>query len=204
MASAAQVLANQANSKRSTGPTSAAGKQRSAANATKHGPSASFRALPHEDQQDFDELREDLIKEYEPADNHRVYLVEQLAKTWWTVARIQRLETRAFEHLAGLLEPTPDDPDSMIIANMFKSNPNALTTLQRYLLQNQNLYSKLRRELEKAQQSQNEANHIEDLCKLSEEARQQMREIPFPEFPLQTPSTAPSLPFSANSALSPV
>jgi hypothetical protein len=166
MATPAQVLANKANAQLSTGPRTPEGRARSAANSTSHGLSAAFRVLPHEDQEDFDELVEDLVKEHEPSSCHQVYLVEQIAKTWWTVARAQRLETRALEYLAGLLEPSPDDPDSMIIAKMFKSNPNAFTTIQRYLTQNQNHYNKLWRELKAAKQIENEAKYVDGLSKV--------------------------------------
>ena len=180
MATQAQVLANQANAQLSTGPRTEEGRTRSAANATKHGLSAAFRVLPHEDQEDFDELLEDLVKEHQPSTCHQVYLVEQIAKAWWTVARAQRLETRAMEHLAGLLEPSPDDPDSMIVANMFKSNPNALTTLQRYLTQNQNHYHRLWRELKTAKQLENEAKYVDSLSKV---VTRTMLEAPLPDHP---------------------
>ena len=52
-----------------------------------------------------------------------------------------------------------------IVANMFKSNPNALTTLQRYLAQNQGLYNKLWRELKAAKQIENEATYARTLVR---------------------------------------
>ena len=166
MATQAQIIANHANAQKSTGPKTPEGKAASSANSTKHGLSGAFRVLPHEDQEDFDELLDDLIKEHEPASCHQVYLVEQLAKTWWTVARAERLETRALEHLAGLLEPDPSDPDTLIIANMFKANPNAFVTLQKYVAQSQNAYQKIWRELKAAKQIENEAKYADSLSKV--------------------------------------
>jgi hypothetical protein len=165
MATQAQILANQANAQLSTGPRTEDGRARSAANATKHGLSGAYTVLPHEDQDEFDELLENLRNEHRPTTHHQAYLIDQLAKTWWAVSRAQRLEARAFEHLAGVLEPSPGDPDSMIVAKMFKSNPNAINTLQRYITQNQNQYNKLWRELKAAKQIENEAIYANTLVR---------------------------------------
>ena len=157
MASAAQILANQANAQKSTGPQTPEGRAKSAANSTKHGLSSAFRVLPHEDQDEFDTLLAILREEHKPATEHQRFLVDQLAKTQWTLARAQRLETRAFEHLAGFLEADPSDADAIIIAAMFKTNPNALATIQRYGAQSQNAYHKISRELKASKEIQNEA-----------------------------------------------
>jgi hypothetical protein len=152
MASAAQILANQTNAQLSTGPTSSAGKARSATNATKHGLSSAFRVLPHEDQDEFDDLLDRAREDNEPATEHQAFLVEQMVKTHWLLVRAQRLEARAFEYLAGLLVADQSDPDSLIITKMFETNPNALTTLQRYAAQAEKSYYKAERELRAAQQ----------------------------------------------------
>jgi hypothetical protein len=55
MATTAQILANQQNAQKSTGPRSPEGKAASAQNAAKHGLSSAFRVLQHEDQDEFDQ-----------------------------------------------------------------------------------------------------------------------------------------------------
>ena len=163
MATPAQILANQANAQLSTGPRTEEGRARSAANSTKHGLSSAFRVLPHEDQDEFNDLLDKAREDHEPSTEHQAFLVEQMVKTHWLMARAQRLETRAFEHLAGLLTADPDDPDSIIITKMFEMNPNALTTLQRYAAQAEKSYYKAFRELKASKQIQNEANYISGL-----------------------------------------
>ena len=160
MATQAQVLANQANAQLSTGPRTEEGRARSAANATKHGLSSAFRVLPHEDQDEFNDLLDKAREDHEPATEHQAFLVEQMVKTHWLLVRAQRLEMRAFEYLAGLLTADPDDPDSMIVTKMFETNPNALTTLQRYAAQAEKSYYKAFRELKASKQIQNEADFI--------------------------------------------
>ncbi len=160
MSTEAQLEANARNAQASTGPRTDAGKAASSRNATKHGLSAAFAVLPHENQQEFDELIEDVRAEHQPVNNHQTFLTQQLAKTWWLLARAQRLEAKAFEHLAGFIEEPEDDPDARIVAALFKSNPSALTTLQRYSAQAERSYYKAYRELKLAKQIQNEANAV--------------------------------------------
>ena len=171
MATTAQILANQANAQKSTGPQTPEGRAKSAANSMKHGLSSAFRVLPHEDQDEFDTLVALLREENKPTTEHQRFLVDQLAKTQWTLSRAQRLEARAFEHLAGFLESDPSDPDSTIVENMFKTNPNALATIQRYVVQSQNAYHKLWRELSASKQIENEAKHVDALQSMSKPVR---------------------------------
>jgi hypothetical protein len=163
MATPAQILANQANAQLSTGPRTEEGRARSAANATKHGLSSAFRVLPHEDQDEFNDLLDKAREDHAPATEHQAFLVEQMVKTHWLLARAQRLEARAFEYLAGHLVADRDDPDSVIITKMFESNPNALMTLQRYAAQAEKSYYKAFRELKASKQIQNEADYISNM-----------------------------------------
>jgi hypothetical protein len=158
MATAAQILANQHNAQHSTGPRSEAGKAASSQNAAKHGLSAAFRVLAHEDQSEFNDLLATLRDEQQPANEHQAFLVEQLAKTHWLLSRAQRLEAVAFDHLAGT-ELDPADPDSAIILNMFKTNPNILNTLQRHAAAAERSYYKAFRELAASRKIQNEADY---------------------------------------------
>lgn len=188
MASPAQILANRENAKASTGPKSPEGKAASARNATTHGLSAAFAVLAHEDQADFNELLEDLIAEHRPATQHQRFLTEQLAKSWWLLCRAQRLEAKAFNFLAQLdPQPNPDDPDSLIIHNMFKSNPTgAFATLQRYVTQSERSYHKTWRELKAAKQIQNEADYITGLSSVAH----RVVRSPLPGHPALTPEPA--------------
>jgi hypothetical protein len=77
MATTAQILANQQNAQKSTGPRSPEGKAASAQNAAKHGLSSAFRVLQHEDQGEFDQTLTTLRDEHNPATQHQVFLVEQ-------------------------------------------------------------------------------------------------------------------------------
>ncbi len=181
MASPAQIHANQQNAQHSTGPKTPEGIAASSRNATKHGLSSAFTVLAHEDQDEFDLLLIELREEHEPANLHQVTLVDQIAKSQWLLARAQRLETAAFNHLAGFQNEPDSDPDARIIESMFKTNPNALSLLQRYAAQAERSYYKAYRELKASKQIQNEADYV---AKLSEyNVTRRVMNAPMPDHP---------------------
>jgi hypothetical protein len=180
MATPAQIHANQQNAQKSTGPRSPEGKAASAQNAAKHGLASAFRVLQHEDQDEFGELLTSLRDEHQPATEHQAFLVEQLAKTHWILARAQRLETLAFDQLAGA-ELDPSDPDSAIIAKISETNPNVLSTLQRYAQNAERSYYKAFRELAASKKIQNEADYAASRLKAVFNA-------PLPDHPAYGPS----------------
>ncbi|MCX6622378.1 MAG: CopG family antitoxin [Acidobacteria bacterium] len=67
MSTTAQLLANQQNAARSTGPRTPEGKAASAANSTSHGLTGSFRLLPGEDIEEFRKLLAAYDTEFDPA-----------------------------------------------------------------------------------------------------------------------------------------
>lgn len=95
MATPAQIAANQANSQKSTGPTSAQGKARSSRNSFKHGLYAKDLVLPNEDPAELDQLRASLRAEHEPINTTEEMLVNDLAENFWRLRRMREFETRA-------------------------------------------------------------------------------------------------------------
>jgi len=95
MATPAQVAANQANSQKSTGPTSSAGKARSSRNSFKHGLYSKELVLPNEDPAELDQLRASLRAEHQPINTTEDMLVNDLAENFWRLRRMREFETRA-------------------------------------------------------------------------------------------------------------
>src|SRR5688500_17294474 len=87
MASAAQFTANYANAQKSTGPRSVEGKQRSSANRLRHGLTSAQVILPGEDAAEYDDLRQDLLDNYKPANATECTLVEEIAASSWRLLR---------------------------------------------------------------------------------------------------------------------
>ena len=93
MTTEAQIKANQQNAKKSTGPTSIEGKKRSSMNAVTHGILASITALPGEDQDVLDNLREGVLATYRPQDTMEQFLVDRIYKAM--VRQIRLCEAEA-------------------------------------------------------------------------------------------------------------
>lgn len=182
MATQAQITANRQNAQSSTGAKTQEGKAASSRNATKHGLSSSFNVLAHENQDEFDALLNRLEQEHKPSNHHQVFLVGQLGKTWWLLCRAQRLEAKAFDHMAGA-GFDEDDADGRIVTQMFKTNPNAYVSLQRYATQAERSYYKAYRELKAAKQIQNEADYIRRIDQDHSPAAQRIMTAPVPNHP---------------------
>jgi hypothetical protein len=110
MATKAQIAANRANSKKSTGPTSPEGKAKSALNAITHGFAAATHFLDGENPEDFYGLQASLVKEFQPATTMETILVEKIVHNQWLSLRAIRLQNDALRYrMESYLGETPHD-----------------------------------------------------------------------------------------------
>ena len=91
MCSAARLAANRRNAAASTGPKSAAGKQRVSQNARTHGLRAHSEILTPADQHEIAKITNEFAKDFESAQ------VAQLAKAYWNLKRFDALEDEVFD-----------------------------------------------------------------------------------------------------------
>ena len=91
MASPAQVKANRANSKLSTGPRTAEGKAHSSRNGTSHGLSAADVIVFPGEEQAFADLRTGLIQDLRPVGAHQLEVFDQLVYHAWNRRRVRGL-----------------------------------------------------------------------------------------------------------------
>jgi hypothetical protein len=96
MASLKQLKANKANAQKSTGPSTQAGKDRSRFNSRKHGLTAKLLVIGDEDPADFEELRAELMQQYDPRGSTECELVEYLAGLYWRLRRVPFFEAAVF------------------------------------------------------------------------------------------------------------
>jgi hypothetical protein len=96
-----RYLANRANTLRSTGPRTPAGKQRSSLNALRHGLTASSAVLPSEDRAAYDAHRRGFFDEYQPTTQTETQLVQEIADTAWRLNRIPSLEAALLDRAAN-------------------------------------------------------------------------------------------------------
>ena len=92
-----QLVANRRNALRSTGPVSAEGKLRSAANAIKHGIYSQTSVLFNEDREDYDRNIRAFIAKFEPQDDVERRLVERMADCEWRLIRARYIEAATLD-----------------------------------------------------------------------------------------------------------
>jgi hypothetical protein len=96
-----RYLANRANSLLSTGPRTAAGKQRSSQNALTHGLTSRSPVLATEDQAAYETHRRAFFDQYQPATPTETQLVQEIADTAWRINRIPALEAALLDRAAN-------------------------------------------------------------------------------------------------------
>jgi hypothetical protein len=100
MASAKQTAANAENAKKSTGPRSVKGKERTRYNALKHGLRCDLDVLPGENPAHFEAELGAWLAEWNPQDATRMRLVEKGMRSTWRLGRVFRAENALFTNLA--------------------------------------------------------------------------------------------------------
>jgi hypothetical protein len=100
---------NRANSQHSTGPRTAAGKQRSSQNALRHGLTARTPVLTSEDQTAYENHHRQFENEHKPANVTESQLVKELADTSWRLNRIPLLEADILNRVQSPA-PSPEPP----------------------------------------------------------------------------------------------
>ncbi len=93
MATAKQILANQANAQKSTGPKTEEGKAKSSLNHLSHGFTSNLFFVQGENQEEFQDLLWDLMQEHRPASTTEQILVEKMASNHWLSLRAIRLQS---------------------------------------------------------------------------------------------------------------
>jgi len=96
-----RVRANRANALHSTGPRTAAGKQRSSQNALTHGLTSRSPVLATEDSAAYQLHCRQLFDEYQPATPTETQLTQELADTAWRLNRIPLLEATLLDRAAN-------------------------------------------------------------------------------------------------------
>src|ERR1700722_9567592 len=103
MTSFRQIDANRRNARKSTGPTTGEGKQRSRCNAVRHGLTAETVIGALEDAQDYQAFEAAIVADYDAQSAVERELVLRLASLLWRLRRATTVETGLFEMQADQL-----------------------------------------------------------------------------------------------------
>jgi hypothetical protein len=107
MASEAQIQANRANSRKSTGPRTADGKAAVAQNALKHGLRAEQVVIKGEDPGEFESYRDQMLGELAPDGALEAMLAERAVGLAWRLRRAEQLQAEVFDTMLDEEENSP-------------------------------------------------------------------------------------------------
>lgn len=125
--------ASRRNGARSRGPVSAAGRERSAGNALKHGlRSSTVRLLGTENEAEFLALAAALHAELAPEGTLQEHLVGQIVLAIWRGRRSDRIETELFNFYLEKDRPLEPVPDFGLLVIRDRNGARALDALLRY------------------------------------------------------------------------
>jgi hypothetical protein len=88
-----KVLANRNNAKKSTGPRTENGKAWAKRNAVKHGLRAEYIITVGENKIEFEELKDQFVKELQPIDIISMQLVNRIVLTAWNLQRSDKIQS---------------------------------------------------------------------------------------------------------------
>jgi hypothetical protein len=97
MSTERQIAANRINATRSTGPRSPEGKAAVRFNALRYGLRAESLVLPRENSDEFHELCQSVIDEWQPQNTTEEMLVAEIAQSYWRLLRADFIERGHYE-----------------------------------------------------------------------------------------------------------
>jgi hypothetical protein len=128
---------NRANSQKSTGPRTEAGKNRSKLNALRHGLTGHTIVLPTEDQSAYQRHSQAFLAEYQPKGATETQLVQSLLDTSWQLNRAAAVETNLFS--LGITESEnrirashPEAENALAMALAYRENNRAFANIGVY------------------------------------------------------------------------
>ena len=96
MATPQQIDANRRNALKSTGPKTPQGKAVTSMNSLRHGLRARTVVLPGESREEFNQLCDDLEREWQPQSRTAQFYLEQMAVSQWKLTRMEKAEAVIF------------------------------------------------------------------------------------------------------------
>jgi hypothetical protein len=128
---------NRENARKSTGPRTEVGKQRSKLNALRHGLTGHTIVLPTEDHSAYQRHSQSFLDEYRPQGATETQLVQSLLDTSWQLNRAAAVETNLFS--LGITEMEdriranhPEAEDALAMALAFREHNRAFANIGTY------------------------------------------------------------------------
>jgi hypothetical protein len=167
MISDKQLEANRANSQKSTGPKTEAGKKRSSLNAVRHGLTGHVVVLPEEDLAAFNQLNTKLITELGIKGDHELELAKTYCMAVWNLQRAMAVQDTMFT--LGLMEQVgenlniedPQAHNAVTYAKTFRQESEAFSRITLYTQRLTNQSKALLKQLKEVQAERTHREHYE-------------------------------------------
>ena len=156
MATAKQIAASRANSQKSTGPRTTAGKAASRFNALKHGIHAQSQIMFSESAEDLAELAAEYHELHSPANPEERFLVDTLVNNEWRLRRLRCVEAELWRAASQLFVDTHEVQECRS-GDAFTGSGPAFERLQRIVNSCERHYRNARKDLQIAQASRADA-----------------------------------------------
>jgi hypothetical protein len=135
--SEAQIAANRANAKKSTGPRTEEGKRRSSINAFRHGLTGRVVVLPEEDHEAYRAFAKELFDSLAPETPVERQYAQTFVDTQWRLNRIRGIEDGIFalghfEPAANIDVDHPQIHSALTASNVFRQDSQAFVNLSLY------------------------------------------------------------------------
>ena len=156
--SEAQLLANQLNAQKSTGPRTEAGKARSSMNARRHGLTGQFYVMNNADRTAYETFEKSLLAALKPVGAYEHQLAVSIAQDHWRINRSRAIEFNTLglgheERKAAALANTPEVEAAITQARTWHHEHPGLTNISLYETRVNRMISKNEKRLAELQQS---------------------------------------------------
>ena len=151
MSSQIQIEANRRNSRKSTGPRSAAGKATSSQNALGSGIYAESETIRDENASDLQSLAAAYATRFHPEPPDQRCLVDILVHSEWTLRRLRRAEAQLWEQNTDWSEPTIDENLHPLGRALNYDGSKVFARLQHRITATQRNYERALKELQRLQ-----------------------------------------------------
>jgi hypothetical protein len=149
MPTATQRAASRANSQKSTGPRTTAGKAVSRFNALKHGIYAVHQIMFDEKPEDLAELSAEYYEHHSPANPHESLLVDTLVLNEWRLRRMRRVEAGLWQSAHDLfIVKNIDTTSTCTSGDAFATGSSTFERLQRVVNTCERVYHRALKQLQ--------------------------------------------------------
>jgi hypothetical protein len=176
---------NRANSEKSTGPRTGAGKQRVRLNALRHGLTGQTVVLPSEDLSAYQRHAQRFLEQFRPVGALEDHFVQSLCDCSWRLNRVAAIETNLLsigiaDHENNLHANHPEADDALAMAGAFRDNVHAFSNIGMYCQRIARLFERTLVQLQRAQaeRRKSEENALDQAADLLE-MHQENDQLPY-------------------------